>query len=396
MTLAGSVEPSAPLIYLVAGEHSGDALGARLMAALRRQRPELRFAGVGGPRMMASGLEPLFAMHELAVMGLVEVLPRVRRLRQLLRWVEADIRARHPAVLVTIDSPGFTLRLLRRLAGAGVARVHYVAPQVWAWREHRVREFPGLWERLLCLLPFETAFFARHGLPATFVGHPVLESGAGQGDGARFRATHKLPPERPVLVLMPGSRRSEAPRLLPVFGATLAQLRRDIPGVVAVVPTANAVAETVARAAARWAVPPVIVTEASEKHDAYDAAAAALTKSGTSTLELALAGVPMAVTYRVNPITALIARRLIQVPHVAMVNLLAGRAVVPELLQRDCAPGPLAAVVRGLIGEPARAAAQRAAFAPVLASLAAPVGLPSDAAAREVLAVLDGDPPRHI
>ena len=379
------------LVYLVAGEHSGDVLGGRLMTALRRQRTNLDFAGVGGPRMAAEGLVPLFPMHELAVMGLMEVLPRVRSLRRRLQQVAADVLARRPDVLVTIDSPGFTLRLLRILSGSGIRRVHYVAPQVWAWREHRVRTFPGLWDRLLCLLPFEERFFARHGLPARFVGHPVLESGAGEGDAARFRATHGLAPGQPVVVLMPGSRRSEAPRLLPVFGGAVVRLTRDM-AVVSVVPTADAVAETVRRAAASWPTPPILVTELADKHDAYAAAGAALTKSGTSTLELALAGVPMAVTYRVNPVTAMLARRLIRVPHVAMVNLLAGRQVVPELLQADCTPARLAETLRLLLRDRAAAAAQRAAFGDILASLQAPCGLPSEAAALEVLDVLDGPP----
>jgi lipid-A-disaccharide synthase len=378
------------LVYLVAGEHSGDVLGARLMAALRRRRSDLAFAGVGGPRMQEQGFQPLFPMQELAVMGLLEVLPRIRHLRRLLRTATADVLARRPAVLVTIDSPGFCLRLLRNLSGTGVLRVHYVAPQVWAWREHRVRKFPGLWERLLCLLPFEEAFFARHGLPARFVGHPVLESGADRGNAARFRARHGIAPGQTVLLLMPGSRRSEAPRLLPVFGRMLARLAADLPDLVPVVPTAAAVADTVLRAAAGWPLRPIVVTDVAEKHDAYAAAAAALTKSGTSTLELALAGVPMAVTYRVNPISAAIARKLIRVPHVAMVNLLAGAAVVPELLQQDCTPAKLAAVVRTLLADPAAGAAQRAAFRGVVSSLAPPLGLPSDAAAAEILAVLDG------
>lgn len=377
-----------PLIYLVAGEQSGDVLGGRLMEALRAARPELHFAGVGGPRMVEQGLDPIFPMQDLAVMGLVEVLPRLRQLGRRLRQTELDVRARRPDVLVTIDSPGFTLRLLHRLAGSGIRRVHYVAPQVWAWRENRVREFPGLWERLLCLLPFEPEFFARHGLPATFVGHPVLQSGANRGDGARFRAAHGLAADAKVLVLMPGSRRSEVPRLLPVFGATLSLLAGRIPGLVPVVPVASAVAGTVQRAAASWPVRPVIVTELADKHDAYAAAAAALTKSGTSTLELALAGVPMAVTYRVNPISAAIARRLIRVPHVAMVNLLAGRAAVPELLQRDCRPTKLAETVEHLLGDPTVALAQRAAFRAVTEALRAPSGTPAAAAAREVLAVL--------
>jgi lipid-A-disaccharide synthase len=378
-----------PLIYLLAGEHSGDVLGARLMAALRAARPDLDFAGIGGPRMAALGFSSLFPMHELAVMGLVEIVPRLWRLRRRMAETVADIAARRPAIVVTIDSPGFALRLLRRIAPLGVKRVHYVAPQVWAWRESRVRHFPGLWDRLLCLLPFEPDYFARFGLDARFVGHPVLESGADQGNGARFRAAHGLAADAPLVILMPGSRPSEAGRLLPVYGQTVALLAARFPNLVPVVPAAGAVAQAVARAAADWPIKPLVVSEIAGKHDAFAAASAALTKSGTSTLELALAAVPMAVTYRVNALTAMIARRLIRVPHVAMVNLLAGREVVPELLQENCSPERLAATVAGLITTPALAAAQREAFRAVLATLRPPAGLPSEAAAAAVLESLE-------
>jgi lipid-A-disaccharide synthase len=290
--------------------------------------------------------------------------------------------------VVTIDSPGFNLRLLKRVGGLGIPRVQYVAPQVWAWREHRVKKFPGLWERLLCLLPFEEQFFAGHGLPATFVGHPVLQSGADHGDASRFRGAHGLPSAARVVVLMPGSRRSEAPRLLPVYGAAMALLAARVPSLVPVVPVASAVAATVRRASERWAVRPVIVTDLQDKHDAYAAASAALTKSGTSTLELALARVPMAVTYRVNPITAMAARRMIRVPHVAMVNLLAGRLVVPELLQQDCTAENLAATLAALLTDETAARLQREAFADVMASLSPAGRSPSVAAAAEVLQVL--------
>ncbi len=375
-------------VYLIAGEHSGDVLGGRLMAALRALRPELEFAGVGGARMVAQGMTPLFPMEELAVMGLLEVLPRVRRLRRLLHAVIADIRARQPGVLVCIDSPGFNVRVLRAIGVGSIPRVHYVAPQVWAWRQWRVRHFFDKWERLLCLLPFEPAWFAKHGLDSEFVGHPVLESGAGLGDAAGFRARHGLAPEQPVLVLMPGSRRSEVPRLLPVFGETLTILARELPGLVAVLPAAAAVAETVRAAVARWPVRPILVTELGDKHDAYAAASAALTKSGTSTLELALAGVPMAVTYRVNPLSASLARRLIKVPYVAMVNLLAGRELVPELLQERCRADLLAGTVIELMRDTSVASAQRDGFREVVESLRPPRGTPSDAAAQAVLDVL--------
>jgi len=376
------------LIWMLAGEASGDILGYRLMQSLKAARPDLRFAGIGGPRMESAGFVSLFPMRELAVMGLAEILPRLRSLSRRLDEAVADIGSKRPDLVVTIDSPGFALRLLARIRPLGIKRVHYVAPQVWAWREKRVRKFPGLWEELLCLLPFEEAFFARHGLPVRFVGHPVLQSGADQGDGARFRAAHGIAADAPVVVLMPGSRRTEAPRLLPVFGQTIALLARDFPSLVPVIPSSPAVAEVVAHAVQRWAVKPIVLTGVDEKHDAYAAAGAALTKSGTSTLELALARVPMAVTYRVNPISAALARRLIRVRHVAMVNLLAGREIVPELLQQDCRPERLRAVVGRLLLDQEAAEAQRAAFAEVMASLAAPAGLPSDAAASAVLDVL--------
>ncbi len=377
-------------VWLLAGEASGDVLGGRLISALRALRCDLVFRGIGGPRMLAAGLaESLFPMGDLAVMGLAEVLPRVLSLRRRLDQAVADIARVRPDIVVTIDSPGFTLRLLKRIRPLGLKRVHYVAPQVWAWREHRVREFPGLWDELLCLLPFEEAFFARHGIACRFVGHPVLQSGAGAGNSARFRARHDIAPDAPIVILMPGSRRNEAPRLLPVFGRTLTLLAKDFPNLVPVMPSSPVVEAVVARAAKGWAVKPIIVTNLDEKHDAYAAAGAALTKSGTSTLELALAGVPMAVTYRVNPITASLARRLIRVPHVAMVNLLAGREIVPELLQGDCTPEKLRATVRSLLTDAGVAAAQRAAFRDVIDSLAAPEGLPADAAAQAVLALLD-------
>jgi lipid-A-disaccharide synthase len=381
---------AAPLVYVVAGEQSGDLLGARLIAALRAASPRLRFAGVGGPRMAEQGVQTLFPMQELAVMGLVEVLPRLHRLRRRLAETVADVLARRPAVLVTIDSPGFTLRLLRRLHGKGIRRVHYVAPQVWAWKERRVRSFPGLWDRLLCLFPFEPEFFASHGLEAVFVGHPVLQSGVDGGSAARFRATHSVPENAPVLVLMPGSRRSEASRLLPVFAATLSLLAPKLPNLVPVIPTAPAVAGIVREASGGWTRPPLVVSDLTDKHDAYAAAAAALTKSGTSTLELALAGVPMAVTYRINPVSAMLAAHMLRIPHVAMVNILAGRAVVPELLQRDCTPQKLAAVVSRLLGDGSAVAEQRAAFREVRSQLAAPFGTPAEAAARAVLSVLEG------
>ncbi|MDG6095224.1 lipid-A-disaccharide synthase [Acetobacter sp. AN02] len=379
-----------PLIWILAGEASGDVLGGRLMQALKAARPDMRFAGVGGERMAEAGLQTLFPLRDLAVMGLVEILPRICHLSRRLDEAVADILSRRPDLVITIDSPGFALRLLRRIAPSGIPRIHYVAPQVWAWREHRVRKFPGLWERLLVLLPFETEFFGKHGLDARFVGHPVLQSGAERGNAGRFRLRHGIPEDRKILILMPGSRRSEVPRLLPVFGKMLRLLAQRHENIVPVIPVSPVVAQTVRAATEGWPHKPVLLTETEDKHDAFAAASVALTKSGTSTLELALAGVPMAVTYRVNPLTAMMARRLIRVPYVAMVNLLAGHELVPELLQENCRADRLADMVSRLMHDPAVAQAQKEGFASVVAGLSEPSGrAAADAAASEVLELLD-------
>jgi lipid-A-disaccharide synthase len=373
-----------PLIYLVAGEASGDALGARLMQAIMSRRSDVRFAGIGGNAMSAHGFDSLFPMHDLALMGLLEVLPRLRQLRRRLQDTVTDIGELRPDIVVTIDSPGFTLRVLKAVQSLHVKRVHYVAPQVWAWRESRVRHYPGLWDQLLCLLPFEPAFFARHGLPATFVGHPVLESGADRGDAARFRATHAIDAAARVVTLMPGSRRTEVSRLLPIIGETL----RRLPDIVPVVPVATPVAQAVRDATQHWTPQPILVTQPQDKHDAFAASAAALTKSGTSTLELAMAGVPMIVTYRVNPISAMIARRLVTVQYASLINLLMQREVVPELIQQACTPARLADAMQSLLNDPAVAAAQRAGCREALDLLRPASGSPSDAAAAAVLDML--------
>jgi lipid-A-disaccharide synthase len=376
------------LIYLVAGEASGDVLGARLMIALRQLHPELSFAGIGGAMMAASGMTSLFPMQELSLMGLVEILPNISRLKRRLDQTAADIAARKPAIIVTIDSPGFSLRLLRRIADLVMRRVHYVAPQVWAWRPGRVKHFPGLWDRLLCLLPFEPAFFEPHGLAPVFVGHPVLESGADLGDADRFRAQFGLAASARPLILMPGSRRSELNRLLPIFRATLDRLKADHHDLIPVLAAAPSMADRVRRDVQDWTVRPLIVSDPASRYDAFTASVAALTKSGTSTLELAMAGVPMVVTYRVHPATAAIARRLVTVEHAAIVNLLAGRGLVPELIQQDCTPARLIAALSPLLSGSA-CTTQRAGFAEIIAMLTPPSGAtPSVAAAQAILELL--------
>lgn len=372
-------------IFIIAGEASGDVLGFRLMQSLRMLDPGITVSGIGGARMAEAGLVSLFPMQELALMGLAEILPKLRHLKKRLTQTIAAVRAEKPDILLTIDSPGFTLRVLKAIGPGGPRRVHYVAPQVWAWRQNRVRHFPGLWDELLCLLPFEPEFFAPHGLHPVFTGHPVLESGADKGDAARFRAQHNLSAEAVPVMLMPGSRVTETKRLLPIFKTTLSHLQTNVPQLVPVIAAAAGISEAVAGHVADWPVKPIIVRDITERYDAFAAAKAALTKSGTSTLELAMAGVPMAVTYRVNPLSAAIGRRLIKVPHVAMINLLAKRALVPELLQEDCQPDRLAATIMMLLSTPEKSKAQQEGFKSALASLCSPEGSPSLAAAKAIL-----------
>jgi lipid-A-disaccharide synthase len=378
------------LIYLVAGEASGDALGARLLAALRARRPDLGFAGIGGERLAEQGMRSLFPMRELALMGLIEVLPNIRNLSRRMAETVADIAARRPAVIVTIDSPGFALRLAERVRPLGIPIVHYVAPQIWAWRPGRVKKIRERVDRILCLLPFEPVIFDAAGIPATFVGHPVLESGAGAGDAARFRAAHGIAPEEQVLLVMPGSRRMEAKRLLPVFGAAIRLLAARLPGLRPAVAVSPVVAEAVRAGVADWPGRPVLVDTLAAKHDAFAAVAASggagLIKSGTSSLEMAVAGVPHVVAYRVNPITAAIVRRLVRVRFASLVNLLAEREVAPEFIQQYATPEALCEALHRLLTEPGAPAAQRAAFAGVLDQLHPPGLAPSEAAAEAVLA----------
>ena len=379
------------LIYIIAGEASGDVLGARLIAALRKARPDVSFAGIGGERMAEQGVSSLFPHRELALMGLLEVLPRIRQLKRRLAETEADILARQPALLVTIDSPGFTLRIAEAVKPHGIRVMHYVAPQVWAWRPGRVKTLRRKIDYLLCLLPFEPAFFEAADIPVRFVGHPVLESGVDQGNAARFRARHGLAATDRPLIIMPGSRRIEATRLLPIFGATLKALLPQNPGLRPVVAVSPIVAPLVREAAGTWPAAPILVEDIADKHDAFAAAAengAGLIKSGTSSLEMAVAGVPHIVAYRVNPITAAIARRLVKVPHASLVNLLCGREVVPECIQEDCTPEKLTSALLPLLQDEAFIAAQRQGFAETLAKLHAPEGAPSEAAAAAVLAAL--------
>jgi len=376
-------------LFLVAGEPSGDALGAALMTALRREtQGHVRFEGVGGAAMRAAGLDSLFDAEDLAVMGLAEVLPRLPRLRRRLHDVVAAARAAPPDAVVTIDSPSFSLRVQRRLAGSGVPRIHYVAPQVWAWKPWRARTLGRELDHLLTLLPFEPPLFTRHGLAATFVGHPAAALPP-LPSATAAREALGLPPEAPLLCVLPGSRQGELRRLLPVFADTVARLAAARPDLHVVLPTLGHLAPALDQAVAAWPVPCRVVVGAEARHTAFSAAQAALAASGTVTVELAAAGLPAVIAYRVHPLTALVARRMLRVPYASLPNLLAGRPVQPEFLQDACRPEPIARALAPLLDETAarrQATAESRAAARAFGHDGRP---PSERAACAILAAID-------
>jgi len=344
----------APLIYLIAGEPSGDLLGGRLMAALTEiSGGTVRFAGIGGEAMREEGLASLFPMTELSVMGLVEVLPRIPHILRRVGQTLNDIETKAPDVVLTIDSWGFNGRIHKALTARGsrIGRVHYVAPMVWAWKSGRTKSLAKVLDLLLTLLPNEPAWFEKEGLRSLHVGHPVVEGGAGRGDGAAFRQRHGISLTAPLLCILPGSRHSETGKLLPVFKQTVALLARRHPELKLVVPTVETVAEEVERAVNDWALPAVVVRGAVEKFDAFAAADVALAASGTVALELAMAGLASVITYKVSRLSAFVATRFLglSLKFATLINILVDQPVVPELLQERCNPQSLAEAVERLL-----------------------------------------------
>ena len=344
--------PRPVTVFIAAGEASGDALGGRLMAALKStpDRP-VQFHGIGGPQMTEEGLTSLFPMDELSIMGLVEILPRLRHLLRRIKETADEIHRLQPDVVITIDSPGFAHQLAKKLGPVPFPKIHYVAPSVWAWKPGRVHKFKKHFDHLLALLPIEPPYFEAVGLPCHFVGHSVLESGAADGNGRRFRQKYDIAADVPLLCLLPGSRRGEITRLMPDFSRTVGILEARLPGLKVVIPTVPARAAMVREMTGSWETPPVIVEGGAEKYDAMAACNAALAASGTVALELALARVPTVIAYRLAPLTHYIVRRLVKVDYAHLLNILMGREIVPERIQRDCRPEQLAEDLLALFGE---------------------------------------------
>ena len=341
---------------MVAGEVSGDRLGAGLIRALRSHFPTACFEGIGGDAMQAEGFNSLYPMDRLAVMGLVEPLKRLPELLRMRRRLREHFCRHRPALFVGIDAPDFNLGLELSLRRAGIRTAHYVSPSVWAWRQGRIHKIARAVDHILVLLPFEAEFYQRRGVPVTWVGHPLADELPLVPDTAGARQRLGLPAAAPVLALLPGSRRSEIELLGPLFLDTLERCRQRVPELRCVLPAANAArrAQLDALLAARPQLEIQLLD--GQSHLAMTAADAVLLASGTSALEAMLLKKPMVVAYRTGRITHAIVSRMLRVAHVSLPNLLAGRELVPELLQDRARVESLTAAVLGaLTDEAARA-----------------------------------------
>jgi len=348
-----------PAFGLVAGEASGDNLGGALIEALAERAPGSRFFGIAGPRMAAAGCEAWFSADELAVMGLAEIVRHLPRLLRLRRDLLRRFAALVPDAYVGIDSPEFNLRVAAALKRRGIPTVQYVSPQVWAWRQGRVRTIGQSVDLVLCVLPFEPAFFAQHSVRAVFVGHPLADRIPLETDAGAARAALGLPAAGEVVAVLPGSRAGEITKLGPPFAATLAWLRARRPSLSFVAPMANAAARERFERDLREHAPQVEVRVLDGRaHEAIAASDAVLVASGTATLETALLKRPMVVAYRLAPLTGWLLRemKLVKTQFFSHPNLLAGRSLVPEFFQEEVQPGVLGPALLEQLDRPDRAA----------------------------------------
>jgi len=375
-------------IGMVAGEVSGDALGARLIRALRRRYPDARFEGIGGAEMQAAGLHSLFPMERLSVLGLTEILGRYAELHRIRRQLIDHFLSDRPDIFVGIDSPGFNLGMEERLRAAGLPVVHYVSPQVWAWRTWRVRKIRRAVDRILVMFPFEVGFYARHLVNATFVGHPLADELRGDDDPRPHRDRLRLDVDRPTVALLPGSRVSELKALADVFVATAAWLHQRHPDVQFIAPFVNrrtrVLFEEAIRRQQAWDLP--IIRFHGHSRDAMAAADVVLLASGTATLEAMLLRRLMVVTYKVSPLSYRLIRAFAHVRLIAMPNNLAGRHLVPELIQDDATPESLGLAVERCLAKPLYAREVLAEFDRLSAQLRRNASERAAAAIAEVLA----------
>ncbi|MBY0356191.1 MAG: lipid-A-disaccharide synthase [Rickettsiales bacterium] len=384
-------------IFLIAGEASGDQLGARLMQALKSssQQP-IDFQGIGGPMMAEQGLSSLFPMSDLSVMGFAEVVPHLPKIMRRIKQAVASIEASQPSVIITIDSPGFTFRVvkaLRRRKRVTCPMIHYVAPTVWAYKPERAAKTARLFDHLMVLLPFEPPFFEKEGLPTTFTGHPVLDD-LDVCFRKRAKAQSLHAGQQVTLCLMAGSRVGEITRLLPIYRKALELIAPKYPNLqirIAGTPQTEAL---LLKLATGWPWPGDLVIGMEGRYEAFYESDLALCKSGTVTLEAAKTGLPMVVTYKVNPLSAWIVGRLLKTKMFTLINILRGEMIIPEFIQKNCTPALIAQeVLRLLESHHAREKQKHDAYA-MMQQMKAPDGRSaSESAAGVVWAVMDGRTP---
>ncbi len=393
-------EPATRRVMIVAGEASGDLHGGNLVAALSRLNPDIEFFGIGGSRMRAAGVDTRVDISELAVMGLVEVLLHYRRLRGVLWQMQELLRSERPDLLITVDYPGFNLRLAKTARELGIKVLHYISPQVWAWREHRVRTIAQRVDMMAVLLPFELPFYEKHGVPVRFVGHPLVDSVKPGMERSEAQRLFGLDPSRKTVGLLPGSRRGELKRLMPVLLESAALLRQRFPDLQLLLPLASSLNP---QDLAAWLEPvpeqgenryisrqngslQIVVIE-QHGYDVMQCCDAIITASGTATLEVALMNIPMVIVYKISPLTYAIARRMISIPHVGLVNIVAGEPIAPEFIQHAARAGKIAAATARFLEDADHAQGTRKKLANIRQRLGKPGG--SENVARLALEMLD-------
>jgi lipid-A-disaccharide synthase len=359
--------PPIPLL-LSAGEASGDMYAARLAAALKK-RADVAIFGMGGPRMRAAGVETVTDYSEVSVVGITEILSHLPSLVRAMRRLVAEAERRKPAFAILTDFPGFHLRLARKLKGRGIPNIYYICPQFWAWRPWRVRVVRRRFAQALCIFPFEDKFYGNAGVPVKFIGHPLVGAVHTSIDRKSFCHQQQLDLDQPLVAVLPGSRTAELRQHLPVLREACLRIHRDTPTqfVIAAAPGSEAAALREG-----WAPELTLRVVEGATYDALGAANAAIVSSGTATVEAALLDVPMVVVYRVTPLTALLAKPLVRTPFFSMVNLIAERCVVPELIQNDFTPDRVSSEVLRMLREPVARDALRAGLAEVRQRLGPP------------------------
>ena len=378
-------------IYLIAGEPSGDLLGSRLMRALREKtQGHIHFYGLGGDTMETEGLKSLFDISELSVMGIAEVIPSIPKILKRIRQTVDNIKEINPDIVITIDSWSFSARVHKALRKSGlkIPQLHYVAPQVWAWKKKRAKTMYKYIDRLLTLLPQEPKYFTPYHLKTDFVGHPVIESNVVHGDSEQFRLAHKIPQDKRIITILPGSRHTEVSRLLPVYLEAASQLLQKHQDLFFVLPTVKTVSSRVKEMVKDTKLPLILVETEKERYDAFKASSAAIAASGTVALELAICNIPHIIGYIVSPLTAFLAQKLLKIQFVNLSNILLGREIIPELLQERCKSGNICQYIEHLLNKDELYEKQMKGFQKVREILGCGIQTPSQNAADIVLEMI--------